>query len=96
MKIFLKWLKSLFGFGDPKPEPFPAPKNDPVPDPTPLPPTPIDWASMTCLEMKARISEIEQLLLTSKFGESIRVYWESELTKGLKIYSKKCDKFPTL
>ena len=75
----------------PKPEPVPVPP-DPEPEPVPVPPipAPIDWESMSCREIKAKISEIEQLLLTSKFIELIRVYWEEQLAIGLKVYSKKC------
>ena len=96
MKRFFKWIQSWFGKKqdsitippkEPLP-PVPAPKPEPVPVP-PIP-APIDWESMSCREIKAKISEIEQLLLTSKFIELIRVYWEEQLAIGLKVYSKKC------
>ena len=92
MKRFFKWLKSLFTG---KKESITIPPTAPAsPDSTPVPvppvPAPIEWEKMNCKEIKAKIEEITQLLMTSKFIESIRRYWEEELAKGQAIYEKKC------
>lgn len=105
MKKFFKWFFKILGFGKGNskdsltippvpvpvpPDPTPVPTPDPTPIPVDTPPDPIDWESMTCPEIKEKISEIELLLITSKFIEVIRKYWEDELEKGLKVYSMKC------
>jgi hypothetical protein len=89
MKKFLKWIKSLFSKKQDTITIPPKPQQEPEPVPIPVP-TPIDWDSMKCWQIKEKIEEIKQLLMTSKFIEIIRLYWEAELTKGETIYEKKC------
>jgi hypothetical protein len=63
-------------------------------DPPALPTFPdvVYWESMTCIEIEAKIDEINQLLMTSKFPQEIREFWTNQLEKGYVIFAERCIK----
>lgn len=61
-------------------------------DPPALPTFPdiVFWDLMTCEEIEVKIGEINELLITSKFPEEIREFWNHQLEKGYIIFAEKC------
>jgi hypothetical protein len=61
-------------------------------DPPALPTFPdiVFWDLMTCEEIEVKIGEINELLMTSKFPQEIREFWNHQLEKGYIIFAEKC------
>jgi hypothetical protein len=61
-------------------------------DPPALPifPDVVCWELMTCIEIEAKIDEINQLLMTSKFPQEIYEFWINQLDKGYIIFAERC------
>lgn len=63
-------------------------------DPPALPTFPdiVYWELMDCIQIEARIDEINQLLMTSKFPQEIYEFWIQQLENGYIVFAKKCIK----
>jgi hypothetical protein len=63
-------------------------------DPPALPTFPdiVYWDLLDCIQIEARIDEINQLLITSKFPQEIREFWLQQLDNGYAVFSAKCIK----
>ncbi len=67
------------------PEPF-------VLDPPALPdfPDPIDWEGLSCKGINAKIQELRELLMTSKFPQYIYEFWLKQIEVGEQVFAENC------
>lgn len=55
-------------------------------------PKPIDWESLSCEDIKIKISDIKMMLLTSKWSDPrIYPFWVEQVEIGEKVWVAKCD-----
>ena len=61
-------------------------------DPPALPTFPdiIYWELMDCIQIEAKIDEIKEFLMTSKFPQEVYEFWIDQLDRGYIVFAEKC------
>lgn len=85
-------------------EHLPEPPNDHNPDPPdfieepfvldppalPIFPDPIDWEGLSCKGIQAKLQEIREMLMVSKFPGEIYEFWVKQIEIGEEVFVQNC------